>query len=653
MSVSRKQMKSLIAASDYFPFSLLYALVYRFGIFYLTYRLKNIEAVKGMYTTGSFALGDLCHGISDVDYFIVIGARHRDDAIVRTAVDLALKDAIALFPFLGPLSEKSQSIVVVDEQGAYDNLNFFYRSKTCSFRKVFERKDFHVDTEQSVEHLAILSELNILMTSVVKALRRGRDNGYFWKSKLRSLLVLLVNQSNPDKAIGELDLLQSEKDLLGEYWSKPNHRLFKVENIVSSEQAFNLFFRLMDIAFQKWGFDAIADVEVIVQPACSDTYIAHRQDTGHNATFEYEAGGLVMLDDMPIEFDYIDLRDVQYSEAQSQLKNAASGDRECVVIINRFILRLTREDCGISNIYGSPFAFEDVTTTKKMLIKTPVLERLLKEARTTVDELRNELVDTTGGRRDRDSEHHSTAPYLLLVEDDLKMLTAFIDCYRLSKVSADHILLFKSVNEVFHHLDEVYPEHSEFLHHLRSYYDCLKGKSNSVEVVGRLPSNFFGYATKFFSAVIFGGELPSKEQLKSRLSLSLCICTKDRPTFLATLLNSVMRQARAPEEIVVIDNSTSEETFCTVQRFVHDLPIKYVRDTRPSLPALRNRAIDESVGQIICFTDDDCILDPQYIAHVERTFLRSRQIGAVGGTMKHMVGERSSPTELFHLSYLG
>ena len=72
-----------------------------------------------------------------------------------------------------------------------------------------------------------------------------------------------------------------------------------------------------------------------------------------------------------------------------------------------------------------------------------------------------------------------------------------------------------------------------------------------------------------------------------------------------------------------------------------------------SLPALRNKAIASSTGEIICFTDDDCVLDKNWLAAVERSFLRSEEIGAVGGIVRHLDTQSGSAAELFYQQYLG
>lgn len=706
MSVSRQEVKSLIASSDYAPFSWLYALIYRLGITYLTYRLKSIKAVRGLYTTGSFALKDLCHGVSDVDYFVVIGIEHRDDAVVRTTIDLALRDSICLFPFLGPYSERTQSIVVVDQKGVFDNLNFFYRSRTCSFNQVFARKNFQIDKLEQIDHPAVLSELNILVSSVIKAVRLRRDNGYFWKSKLRSLLVLLANQSNPRSVINDLELTEAEKCVLLEHWSKPNHRLFQHSSDSTSGQAYALFFKLVDLALSRRGFDALPEKDVLITVASEGEYTAnHLTPCAPFSKSIYSAGGLVLLDNLPDEFNSINLDGLTYAEAVAMLSDTRLDQLECVIRVNKFALRLAGEDSGITNCYIAPFAFQNLSKSGTVAFKEVFWNRLLSESSTTLEELQRELLPGTktdsnelkgpantgldgfyqnefsSGAGDalgsnsssssgvntrgsttvdtassalavNDRRNSARAPYLLLVEDDLKMLNALLEGYRLSKVSKDQLVLFRSVHEVFEDLIANYPEHRRYIDLLTRYYTHLT-EGNCPDVVALLPSNFFGYTTKFFAAIIFGGDLPHRDFLTLKLSISLCICTKDRPTMLASLLNSVIRQARMPEEVVIIDNSPSEETFFAVQRFVGELPIKYVRDLRPSIPTLRNRAIYESSGQIISFTDDDCVLDPQYIAHLERTFLRSRRIGAVGGVMKHLTSEQFSPTELFHSEYLG
>src|SRR4029077_9801228 len=58
-------------------------------------------------------------------------------------------------------------------------------------------------------------------------------------------------------------------------------------------------------------------------------------------------------------------------------------------------------------------------------------------------------------------------------------------------------------------------------------------------------------------ARLFGGAGAPVPQAAPRVTLSVVICTKDRPEMLGTCLESLQHQTRHPEEIVVVDASAT------------------------------------------------------------------------------------------------
>jgi succinoglycan biosynthesis protein ExoA len=118
------------------------------------------------------------------------------------------------------------------------------------------------------------------------------------------------------------------------------------------------------------------------------------------------------------------------------------------------------------------------------------------------------------------------------------------------------------------------------------------------------------------------------------VTLSVVICTKDRPEMLATCLESLRRQTRRPEEIVIVDASA------TPARDAADRLAANVRGCRvevigsaPGLPRQRNLGTRATTGSAVVYLDDDVVLEAGYLAAVARTFEddRSGQIGGVGG----------------------
>ena len=71
-------------------------------------------------------------------------------------------------------------------------------------------------------------------------------------------------------------------------------------------------------------------------------------------------------------------------------------------------------------------------------------------------------------------------------------------------------------------------------------------------------------------------------------------------------LVSVLRADYPPErrEILVVDNGSTDRT----AEIIKSLPVNYLREERRGAAAARNRGIDASTGEILAFTDADCVV---------------------------------------------
>lgn len=115
-------------------------------------------------------------------------------------------------------------------------------------------------------------------------------------------------------------------------------------------------------------------------------------------------------------------------------------------------------------------------------------------------------------------------------------------------------------------------------------------------------------------------------------SVTVAVCTRDRPADLARCLEAI-DQLTLPVEVLVVDNAPSSDA---TERLVKDRraglkPMRYVREPRPGLDWARNRAILEAGGDIIAFTDDDAVVDAAWATALARVFAENPQVMAVTG----------------------
>lgn len=111
-------------------------------------------------------------------------------------------------------------------------------------------------------------------------------------------------------------------------------------------------------------------------------------------------------------------------------------------------------------------------------------------------------------------------------------------------------------------------------------------------------------------------------------SVSVVVCTRDRPEQLKTCLRSLQQLSRPPEEILVVDNAPKTEA---TRQIVENTPgVRYVLEPRSGLGVARNAGISRSTGDIIAFTDDDVTVHPDWILRLQDAF-QDPEILAVTG----------------------
>ncbi|MDZ7697209.1 MAG: glycosyltransferase [Deltaproteobacteria bacterium] len=126
-------------------------------------------------------------------------------------------------------------------------------------------------------------------------------------------------------------------------------------------------------------------------------------------------------------------------------------------------------------------------------------------------------------------------------------------------------------------------------------------------------------------------EFPRCQQ-KSNGSLplvSVAICTRDRSRNLRSCLRSIQNLSYPDLEIMVVDNAPGTDATRLVSKQYSN--VRYLVEPRPGLDWARNRAIMEARGKIIAFSDDDVVVDPEWIEKLVRVFTEDSQVMAVTG----------------------
>lgn len=122
--------------------------------------------------------------------------------------------------------------------------------------------------------------------------------------------------------------------------------------------------------------------------------------------------------------------------------------------------------------------------------------------------------------------------------------------------------------------------------------------------------------------------------MNSTLQFSLIVCTYMRPEALLSLLQSVQGQLLYPDEILIIDGSRNKETEVIINSHsFRNLKYFLVNDEDRGLTKQRNFGISKlnSDSEVVCFLDDDTVLEPDYFKHTIETFKTNLDVVGVGG----------------------
>ena len=118
------------------------------------------------------------------------------------------------------------------------------------------------------------------------------------------------------------------------------------------------------------------------------------------------------------------------------------------------------------------------------------------------------------------------------------------------------------------------------------------------------------------------------------MKASIIVCTRDRADSIVETFEALAALEPTGSEIVVVDTSTGKEkekTFQLSQR----CGARYVHEPRSGLSLARNTGIANATGDVIAFTDDDCIPAKDWLAHKLRVLSDPTVWACTGRVVQH------------------
>ncbi len=124
----------------------------------------------------------------------------------------------------------------------------------------------------------------------------------------------------------------------------------------------------------------------------------------------------------------------------------------------------------------------------------------------------------------------------------------------------------------------------------------------------------------------------------ARELVSVVLCTTGRRPSLDACLTSLSVLDDECHEVLVIENSPTPQLSADA---LASWGARWVHEPRQGLDVARNRGVAEAAGEIVAFVDDDCVVDPAWLAGYRRVF-GDPSVGFATGRVRPVSLERWS-----------
>jgi len=128
-------------------------------------------------------------------------------------------------------------------------------------------------------------------------------------------------------------------------------------------------------------------------------------------------------------------------------------------------------------------------------------------------------------------------------------------------------------------------------------------------------------------------------------SVSVVIPAYNAEKNIVTLIESLLNLDYPKEkiELIIIDNNSTDETKYVIKKY----PIKLFEENRiQSSYAARNKGINHANGEIIAFTDSDCIVTPQWVKEGVKKLI-SESADLAGGKIEFIFSDKKTVAEIY------
>lgn len=121
------------------------------------------------------------------------------------------------------------------------------------------------------------------------------------------------------------------------------------------------------------------------------------------------------------------------------------------------------------------------------------------------------------------------------------------------------------------------------------------------------------------------------EQKERKLLLSVIVPAYNVEKYIVDCLNSILSQNVAFEyEVIIVNDGSTDSTPILISKYEQDNRVRIIHQDNQGLSAARNRGIDCSLGEYLCFVDSDDQLPENALSYLVTVALRDQAKLVVG-----------------------
>jgi len=115
--------------------------------------------------------------------------------------------------------------------------------------------------------------------------------------------------------------------------------------------------------------------------------------------------------------------------------------------------------------------------------------------------------------------------------------------------------------------------------------------------------------------------------------ISAVLSTRNRAGVVVGAVRTILENDHPDFEVIVVDQSDNALTQASLEPFLSDPRVRYLRSESRGRSAGQNAAIREARGALVVMTDDDCTVPPNWLREFEAAFAIDDRIGIVFGNV--------------------